>query len=323
MRRHLPAAREVLSAWFCTLFCFCAISQSTSAPPAAPDANAVWQRNLADWRSQREHSINAPDGSLSLIALEWLKPGFNSFGSAQDNVIHLPASAPPHLGMFTILGKTPAATVVQLLSPPSGFPADFTIDGVPAREGVLAISEAKPSVMAWHSLSMVILQRGDHFVLRIKDADSPSRAAFRGLHWYAPNPDYRVTARWVPFNPPRVEKIPTVLGTTLDMVAPGATEFLLKGKVYLLEPVIEGNDHTHLFFILRDDTSTSSTYASGRFLTTGIPDHGLNQPGAITLDFNQLYNPPCAYTTFATCPLPPEQNRLPVAIEAGEQRYTP
>ena len=322
MRSRLTGVRGVCCALLCAALHSATFAQS-DASAATPEATAVWQRNLNDWRTQREHSLSAPDSWLTLVGLEWLKTGVNTFGSAQDNTIHLRASAPAHLGMFTVNGKTPDTTVIQLLAPSGGFPANFTLDSHPAREGALTISDTKPSVMAWHGISLVVLRRGDRFVLRIKDADSPTRTAFKGLHWYAPDPQYRVTARWVPFDPPHIEKIPTVLGTTLNMAAPGVTEFLLKGKVYLLEPVIEGNDTSHLFFILRDQTSSTATYGGGRFLTTGIPDHGLAQPGSVTLDFNQLYNPPCAYTPYATCPLPPEQNRLPIAIEAGEQRYTP
>src|SRR5208282_5204310 len=151
--------------------------------------------------------------------------------------------------------------------------------------------------------------------------DSAARAAFRSLHWYEPDPRLRVIAQWTPFNPPIVEKIPTVLGTTLDLPSPGFASFLLDGKPYRLQPVIEAGEEGKLFFILRDETSKIGTYEGGRFLHTSFPDHGLDQPGNLVLDFNQLYNPPCAYTPYATCPLPPEQNRLPVAILAGEQRY--
>jgi uncharacterized protein (DUF1684 family) len=313
--------RAILLALLLACLPLFAPAQSTPAETATVDAFNVWRQNQAAWRAQHERELAAPDGWLTLVGLEWLKSGVNSIGSAADNTVRLSPSAPAHIGLLTVSGKTPQDTTIQLLSPHDGFPADLALDGRPAREGILTISDTKPSTMTWHALSLVVLQRGDRFVLRIKDADSPTRTAFRGLHWYALNPDFRVTARWVPFKPPRVEKIPTVIGTTLDMPAPGLAEFLLEGKVYLLEPVIEGNDTHHLFFILRDSTSQSDTYAAGRFLTTGLPDHGLDQPGALTLDFNQLYNPPCAYTPYATCPLPPEQNRLPLAIEAGEQRY--
>ena len=292
------------------------------AQTPAPGTDAAWRASLAQWRDDRAHELAAPDGWLTLVGLEWLKTGVNSFGSDPASTIRLPARAPAHLGLLTVNGATPATTVVQLLAPAGGFPAGFTFNGKPAREGALAISNTKPSVLAWQGLSFVVLARGDRFVLRIKDAQSPTRTGFQGLHWYAPDPAYRVTARWIPYNPPRIEHIATVIGTTLDMPAPGVAEFLLKGKVYLLEPVLEGSDPHHLFFILRDDTSHTTTYGAGRFLNSPLPDHGLTQPGSLLLDFNQLFNPPCAYTPYATCPLPPEKNRLPVALEAGEQRFT-
>jgi uncharacterized protein (DUF1684 family) len=125
----------------------------------------------------------------------------------------------------------------------------------------------------------------------------------------------------VPFKPPLVEEIPTVIGTTLKLPAPGLAMFLLDGKILHLEPVLEDPSAKTLFFILRDETSTTTTYGGGRFLHTGLPDHGLDQPGSLTLDFNRLENPPCAYTVYATCPLPPVQNRLTVALQAGERRY--
>ena len=185
----------------------------------------------------------------------------------------------------------------------------------------MAVEDAKPSTIAWHGMSLVVLKRGDRYVARIKDADSPARMGFHGLNWYAPSSNYRVTARWVPFKPPQVEEIPTVIGTTLKLTAPGLAMFLLDGEILHLEPVLEDPAGKTLFFILRDETSKTTTYGGGRFLHTGLPDHGLDQPGNLILDFNQLENPPCAYTIYATCPLPPEQNRLGVALEAGEQRY--
>ena len=296
-------------------------AQSAPAQPASTaDANGTpaWRQDLSAWRTARERELQAPDGWLTLAGLEWLKPGINTFGAAPDNSVRIHAQAPDHIGMLTVSGST-----IQLLAPSGGFPPDLKIDGKPAREGTLTVSDTKPSTIAWHGVTMVVLQRGSRYVLRIKDADAPTRTAFRGLHWYAPDQSYIVTARWIPYRPPQVEKVPTVIGTTLDMPTPGVAEFLLKGKVYLLEAVLEGGESSHLFFILRDETSHTTTYGAGRFLTSSLPSAGLDQPGSLTLDFNRLYNPPCAYTPYATCPLPPQKNRLPVAIEAGEQRYTP
>lgn len=297
--------------------------QTVPTQPISPNAaeSAQWQQDLAAWRASHEKEISAPDGWLSLVGLEWLKSGLTTIGSSADCQIRLPAQTPEHLGLLTISGKAPDGEVVQLLSPAGGFPPDLTMDGKPAREGALSVENAKPTTIAWHGLSLVVLKRGNRFVLRIKDANSPERASFHGLNWFAPDPSYRVVARWVPFKPAQVEEIPTVIGTTLKLPAPGLAMFLLNNEVLHLEPVVEDPAGKTLFFILRDETSKTTTYGGGRFLHTGLPDHGLDQPGSLVLDFNELENPPCAYTAYATCPLPPEQNRLGIALEAGEQRY--
>jgi hypothetical protein len=288
-------------------------AQTTAAP-------AEWQQELGVWRAEREKEVSGAGGWLSLAGLEWLKTGFNTVGSSADSAIRLPAPGPAHLGILTVSGKGPDE-VVQLLAPAGGFAADVTMDGKPAREGSLAVEGAAPTTIAWHGISLVVLKRGDRYVARIKDADSPARAGFKGLNWYTPDPKYRLIARWVPFKPRQVEEIPTVIGTALKLPAPGLAVFLLGDEVLHLEPVIEDPAGKTLFFILRDETSKTTTYGGGRFLHTGLPDHGLDQPGSLVLDFNQLENPPCAYTVYATCPLPPEQNQLGIALEAGEKRY--
>ncbi len=287
---------------------------------ATAPVSAQWQEELGAWRAQRGKEVSSPGGWLSLAGLDWLKTGFNSVGSSADSAIRLPAPGPARLGILTVSGKAPDE-VVQLLAPAGGFPPDVTLDGKPAREGSLMVDNAGPTTIAWHGISLVVLKRGDRFVARIKDADSPALAEFKGLNWYAPNLNYRLTARWVPFKPTQVEEIPTVIGTTLKLPAPGLAVFLIGDEVLHLEPVVEDPASKTLFFILRDETSKTTTYGGGRFLHTGLPDHGLDRPGSLVLDFNQLENPPCAYTVYATCPLPPEQNQLGIALEAGEKRY--
>ncbi|WP_058188385.1 DUF1684 domain-containing protein [Terracidiphilus gabretensis] len=294
-----------------------AFAQTSAAPKTAADASAQWKQRIAVWRAQRDKELSAPDGWLTLIGLEWLKSGGNSFGAAADNSVPIKAQAPEHFGILTVSGKT-----IQLLSYPTGFPADFQINGKPAREGQLTTDGDNPSTMTWHGITMVVLARGDRYALRIKDANSPARTGFNGLHWYAPDLNYAVEAKWIPYPPGHTEKIPTIIGTTLNLPAPGLAEFTLNGKTLRLEPVIEDPHDSTLFFILRDDTSKTTTYEAARFLRTPFPDHGLDKPGTLILDFNQLYNPPCAYTPYATCPLPPPQNRLTIPIEAGEQRYS-
>jgi uncharacterized protein len=289
----------------------------TAAASPQGDTQAAWRHEEDTWRAQRERELAAPDGWLTLIGLEWLKPGVNTFGTAADCTIKIRAHAPEHFGLLTVSGKT-----VQLLAPAGGFPADFQLDGKPAREGTLSAEGTKPSTLTWNGLTMVVLPRGGRYALRIKDADSATRTGFHGLHWYAPDPRFRLKAKWIPYATPHIEKIPTIINTTLDMPAPGIAEFTLDDKTFRLEPVFEGGERDKLFFILRDLTSRTTTYGAARFLHTGLPSNGIDHPGTLTLDFNELYNPPCAYTPYATCPLPPEQNRLPIALEAGEQRYS-
>jgi hypothetical protein len=301
------------------LFALCTAAPLPAQSGDAAQADAPWLQSLNAWRSQREKEISAPDGWLTLTGLEWLKNGINSVGSAEGSQIKLPASAPARLGMFTVSGK-----IVQFLSPAGGFPAGLMIDGAPAREGQIRVGDSsgvKPAEIAWQSLTLVVLERGGRFVVRVKDSNSPTRTSFNGLHWFAPDPRLRIEALWIPYTPAHVEHIPTVIGTTLDLPSPGVAEFSINGQLLRLEPVIEAGEKDTLFFILRDETSKSVTYQAARFLHTGLPSHGLDQEGVLVLDFNRLENPPCAYTPYATCPLPPEQNRLPVAIPAGEMRY--
>ncbi len=307
------------AAWaLCFAACWSLAAQEAASTKAD---DAAWRQELAAWRAQRAAEVSAPDGWLTLVGLEWLKPGFNSFGAAAGNKIQLRAQAPEHMGLLTVSAKTAGAPILQLLAPSGGFPQELTVDGQPAREGQLAVTNAKPPVLAWHGLTLAVLPRGQRFALRIKDSDAPARSSFHGLNWYAPDARFRVTARWIPFDPPRTERIPNGMGGTLDLPTPGVAEFMLDGQVLHLAPVIEARDPKTLFFILRDATSQTATYRTARFLHTALPDHGLSQPGLLTLDFNRLENPACAYTTYATCPEPPEVNQLPVAIEAGEQLY--
>jgi len=288
-------------------------SISVIAQGKAPASDDVLQ-----WRVERARGLSAPDGWLTLVGLDWLKPGMNSVGAAADNSIRLKGHAPEHLGVIEVQGSQ-----LKLAAPKSGFPAFTYLNGQPAHEAALNPDDVKPtSLLTTENLSLVVLHRGDRYALRIKDAQAATRTSFKGLRWYPPNPAYRVTAKWIPFTPPHTEKIPTAIGTTLDMPAPGLAEFKMEGKTVQLEPVLEDPNSKELFFILRDATSRTTTYQASRFLYTGFPDHGLDQPGTLVMDFNRLQNPPCAYTPYATCPLPPFINRLAVSIPAGEQRYT-
>jgi uncharacterized protein (DUF1684 family) len=268
-----------------------------------------WTHEQQSWRAKRAMGLQATDGWFSLVALDWLPPGKTTVGTAADNRIRLNGTAAAHVGILDLEGDQ-----VLLLPPPEGFPASLTLDGKAAHAG--PITDDTPLKIG--TFTLVAIHRGDRFALRIKDAQAPARLHFHGLSWYPPDEKYRVLAKWIPYTPPHDAKIPTILGTTIEEKIPGAAEFQLDGLTVRVEPIVEDDN---LFFILRDTTSRTTTYGAGRFLYTASPNHGLDQAGEVWLDFNRLQNPPCAYTPYATCPLPPAQNRLAVAIPAGEKRY--
>ena len=288
-------------------------------PRSASPSSKPWPADLLEWRAAHAADLQKPDGWLSLSGLEWLESSDNPFGAAADNKIHLPGNTAPHLGILHLEGAT-----VRLIEPPGGFPPGFLVAGAPARSQVLP-AEPDNDKNAPHltigTLNMYVIRRAERFALRIKDSNSKTLRQFHGLKWYDPDAKFRVTARWIPYNPPKIITLLTLAGTSHSQPVPGAAEFQLSGVTYRLEPVVEDGAPDKLFFILRDATSASTTYSAARFLYTVLPTHGLTQPGELVLDFNRLENPPCAYTPFSTCPLPPEGNRLKIPLPVGEQRY--
>ena len=282
----------------------------------AQDGN--FDRETAAWRTQHTEDLLKPDGWLSLVGLEWLQPGDNSVGSAPDNKIHL-SKGPTHLAVLHLEGDN-----VTLNPPTGGFPSDFLVSGAPATQQSLRTEGNKDKLaprMAIGDLNLYVIRRESRFALRIKDAHSPSITGFHGLKWYPPDISFRAVAKWIPYTPYRTITLATLVGTSYDQPVPGVAEFTLAGKTWRLEPVLEDPAVAKLFFILRDITSTTTTYGACRFLYTGFPSNGLEKPGELVLDFNHLENPPCAYTPYSTCPLPPPGNRLPIPLPVGEQRY--
>jgi uncharacterized protein len=306
------------------------ISSATHSQTNDNRQRESWQKELGLWRAAHAIELQTPDGWLALVGLEWLEPGDNSFGSAPDNKVHLPSAAPAHLGVLHFEGgvvtlKSPAATPHAVVSSlPNGFPDGFMVDGKPAEPRTLATdpdSDKNNPRLTIGSLSMYVIRRADRYGLRIKDSRSALLRNFHGLKWFPENAAYRVTARWIPYNPQRSTTLATLIGTHYSQPVPGVAEFKLAGKTLRLEPVIEDPAEAKLFFIIRDTTSTSTTYGACRFLYVDFTGIDLAKPGELILDFNRLENPPCAYTSYATCPLPPATNRLRIPIPAGEKRY--
>jgi uncharacterized protein (DUF1684 family) len=297
------------------LLLFAAISLA----PVVRAQDSAWQKSVDEFHEKHTANLQKPDGWLSLVGLEWLQPGDTSVGSAPDNKVKLPSAHPAHLAVFHLENN-----VVTLLPPKDGFPAGLVVGGKAAAQQVLRTdpdSDKNNPHLIVGTLNLYAIRREGRFALRIKDSESPSLKQFHALKWYSPDEAYRVTAKWIPYTPPKSVTLLTLVGTSYPQPVPGAAEFVLQGKTYKLEPVLEDPADTKLFFILRDTTSATTTYGACRFLYTALPSNGLDKPGELVLDFNRLENPPCAYTPYATCPLPPQGNRLPIALPVGEKRY--
>lgn len=283
----------------------------------AAEGDPTWNGQLKSWRVEHAAALSAPDGWLSLVGLEWLKPGDNSFGTAAGDRIHMQGKPNIHFGIVHVeQGK------LQLRAPVGGFPSELRVDGKPAAEQTIIVDGPNPTKFTAGTLTFYVIHRGDQEALRIKDSQASTRVHFYGLRWYAANPSYKIEAEWVPLAQPKQVTVESVIGTTSTGFVPGYAKFKLHGQEIHLQPVVQKLDVNTLLFVIRDATSGKETYAAARFLHTGLPDHGLRESGKITLDFNRLENPPCAFTHYATCPLPPESNRLKVAINAGELRYS-
>ena len=274
---------------------------------AAVFAAGSYQSSVESWRTEREQKLKAPDGWLTVAGLFWLQDGENRVGSDPSFEIVLPAQrSPERVGVFDFKGGKTSFRVA------SG--AHVAVNGKPVLTAVLKPdSEGSPDLLQFGDFTLFVIKRGPKYGIRLRDLHSQMREEFGGLHWYPVKEQYRVVAKWASYDRPQKIPVPNVLGQTEYEPSPGYAEFQLMGHGYRLDPVLEGDQ---LFFVFRDLTSTKTTYGAGRFLYAALP-----KEGKVVLDFNKAYNPPCAFTPFATCPLPPKQNRLPVKIEAGEMRY--
>jgi uncharacterized protein (DUF1684 family) len=283
-------------------------SASVAAVTAGPQASDAYRKDVEDWRAHRVERLKAPNGWLSLVGLDWLKDGANKIGSAKDNTIVI-AKAPAHLGTITLdRGKATLS-----LDPR----ADAKIDGEkkPGAE-LVDDSHEKFTVVSFGTVNFYLVRRGDKFGLRIKDSDAPTRAHFVGVDNFAFDPSWRIEAKWETYNPPHEVEQANILGQIEKTVVPGAAVFERDGKTWRVEPSIETPGDTNLFLVFADRTSGKETYGAARFLYTDPP-----KDGKVILDFNKAYNPPCAFTPFATCPLPTPQNRVNMRVTAGEKKY--
>lgn len=261
------------------------------------------------WRQHREDELKAEDGWLTVAGLYWLKEGVTTIGTDQSQVdIVLPLnSAPGKVGSL----KLESGVVTLQVSDGVG----VTVKEKPVTEYVMKFDTDKPpEQFTVGSLKLGVIKRAQRYGLRVRDKNSQARLQFKGLDWFPANASFRVVATFTPYEKPTEITIMNVLGNELKMKTPGTLSFMLKGQKFELRPVIE--DDKKLFIIFRDLTAGKTTYSAGRYLYADLP-----KDGKVVLDFNRSENPPCAFTKFATCPLPPRQNYMKIAIDAGEKSY--
>jgi uncharacterized protein (DUF1684 family) len=277
-----------------------------AAAENSPDESA----RLRDFRAQRLASLTSETGWLTPIALYWLKEGENSFGRASDRAFSLSdAALAADTGSFVLTGKR-----VRYVAHASNA---MTYLGKPVTSLDLVSDAAEnPTELVAGSLHFMLIDRAGHLGIRVRDSVSPNRTQFKGLQYFPVRADWHIKARFEPYVPEHRISIVNILGMTEEMISPGAIVFEREGRIWRLDAILEAPGDRQLFVMFSDATSGKETYGAGRFLYVGLPD-----ADRIEVDFNEAYNPPCAFTDFATCPLPPQQNRLALAIEAGELKY--
>ncbi|MBK7859011.1 MAG: DUF1684 domain-containing protein [Archangiaceae bacterium] len=270
-------------------------------------ADPKWVEGLEKFHRGRERSIAGPDGWVTLVGRFALKNGANPVGADPKSAAVLPADrSPAQLGTLVLEAGSLFWTTAQ--------GASVTVNGAPvASLQVADDSRGKPTVLEAGSLRLHVLRRGDAFMLRVKDQQAPARVAFKGLQWFEPDAKWHVKAKLEPSPPGTTLPIVNVLNHTEAMPSPGHLVFTVEGHEHRLAALQE--DEPGLFVIFKDGTAGKGTYPSGRFINT--PAVGAD--GFVDLDFNRAYSPPCAFTSFATCPLPPRENHLAVEIAAGEK----
>lgn len=267
-------------------------------------ADTAYRASVEKWRRAYETSLKSDDGWLTVTGLFWLHEGENKFGSDPLNDIVLTeGNVPAELGSFNMHdGKIEVQINAGVQIKMKGQPVQSAAM-LPDSEDRLAIGD----------LSLQVHKSGDRYAVRLKNKNSRLRKNFAGLSWFPIDEHYRVTAKFVPYDPPHELEIQNLAGDTLKIPSPGYAEFTLAGERYRLEAISQASG---LNFIFRDLTSGKETYPAARFLDTPAP-----KDGEIILDFNEAYNPPCAYNPYTTCPLPPPENRLRIRIAAGEMMY--
>ena len=276
---------------------------------ACARAQTDYVKGIEKWRSDQEVNLKKETGWLTVAGLFWLKEGTNTVGAGADFDVWLTDNFKK--GKF---GEIDFKNGVANLKVEEGVEGKSDDKSISTVIQLVSDEKGKPTEIRTGSQTFYLIKREERFGIRLKDSQSKARLTFKGQHWFPVDESYKITARFEAFPEPKEVMVPNVLGGKFKMKSPGTLKFALKGKEHSLQPVEE--EDGKLFIIFGDGSNRSETYKSGRFLYADKPVNG-----EAVLDFNKAENPPCAFTPFATCPLPPPGNSLEVEIKAGEKRY--
>ncbi len=266
-------------------------------------ADAEHREGVEAWRTQRYARLGGAMGWLTLAGLGWLKPGINRIGSAEDADVVLPGG-PALAGTVTVVERRATAD------------GAFIHDGERVHDRELTSdAEGEPTLLELGSLRLCLIDRGGRLAIRTWDTDAPARREFDGIDHWPVDPAWRLDAR-LEATPGRAIEVPDVFGATERQPSPGDVAFEVGGRTHRLQ-ALPGGDTGELWLIFGDATNGQETYGGGRYLYTDAPDTA----GAVVVEFNRAYNPPCVFTHYATCSLPWPANRLPIRIEAGEKAW--
>jgi uncharacterized protein (DUF1684 family) len=275
------------------------------------DRTAAYVAEIEEWHAERDRRLRSPEGWVALTGLHWLTPGEHELGQHPSSAIRLGGHETPPLAGHLLVTDDLLVT----MRPHGG--SLLSVDGEPLTgERPLADDrEGNPTVVGLGTLRMHLIRRGanhERLGLRIRDTESPALAAFAGVSHFPIDPAWRVTARLEPTAEPETIAVPDIIGDVLHEPSPGSVVLPLEGVEHRLHALEE--DENRLWLIFADATNGAETYAGGRFLVT----EPVEDDGTVVVDFNLTYNMPCVFSPYATCPLPPIGNKLPLRVTAGE-----
>jgi uncharacterized protein (DUF1684 family) len=284
-----------------------ALPQAVGASEPATGPVAEHREHIADWRARRHDRLNSESGWLTLVGMDWLAEGDNRVGSDPGMDVVIPGG-PGYWGTITLAGDQVGMTLAEGAGVTAG---EATRGTVP----LVADTVGEPTIVSSGTLSFYVIFR-QSYALRVKDSQAPTRVNFQGIDTFDTDYAWRFDGRFIPASKGETIEIGNVLGQIIDEPILGRVEFEVDGRTYSVVGFGD-EDSDSLYIVFSDKTAGRETYGGGRMLYSD----GLPRDGRVVIDFNKAYNPPCAFTDYSTCILPPQENRLPFAIRAGEKKF--